>query len=273
MKLIDLSPTPPQGNSLSALVFKAQKAMGDIFGLKQDIKAQEKLITQMGKTLNNRFTIIQNLKVENLTQHIPLILIGPTGLYIIYTSALKGIFQAKNESWLIASKANHYEPARPNLITRTSLMIKALETVLEKHGLSGSEIQGVLFFSNPGIHIDAQRPTVRIVLMDGVERFITSILQGDLKYEKDEVQTLVTALTEPGSLENKEALPLEASDEVTPQPKPVEPPREPILGKNINAFSERFPLTTRQWVLLGIMGLVEIIILVAFIFIILTTVQ
>jgi hypothetical protein len=271
MKVIDLSPTAPQGNSLSALTYQAQKALGDIFGLKQDIKAQETLITQLGKTLSNRFIIIRNLKIEDLSTPIPLILIGPTGIYVIYTSALKGIFQAKNESWLIASKANRYVPARPNLITRTSLMVKALEAVLDKHGLSGPEIQGVLFFFNPGIHVDAQRPIIRIVLMDGVERFVTSLVQGELKYEKDEVQTLVTALTEPGSLEKKEALPSEAPAEVTPQPKPIEPPREPILGKKINAVSERFPLTTRQWVLLGIMGLVEIIILVAFILIILTT--
>jgi hypothetical protein len=273
MKVIDLSPTPPQGNSLSALIFKTQNALGNIFGLKQEIKAQETLITQLGKTLNNRFTIIRNFKIDGLPLPIPLILIGPTGLYVIYTSALKGIFQAKNESWLIASKANSYAPARPNLITRTSLMTKELETVLDKQSLNGPEIQGVLFFSNPGIHVDAQRPTVRIVLMDGVERFVTSLLQGELKYEKDEVQTLVTALTEPGGLEKKEALPFEETGEVAPETKPIEPPREPLLGKNINAVSERFPLTTRQWVLLGIMGLVEIIILIAFILIILRTLR
>jgi hypothetical protein len=273
MKVIDLSPTPPQGNSLRAWIYKAQKAIENIFGLKQDIKAQETLITHLGKTLSNRFILIRSFKIENLTIPIPLILVGPTGLFVIYTSALKGIFQTKDESWLIASDANRYEPARPNLITRTSLMAKAVETVLDKHGLSGPEIQGVLFFSNPGIHVDAQRPTVRIVLMDGVERFVTSLLQGDLKYEKDEVQILVTALTEPGGLEKKEALPLEAPTEAIEQPKPIQPPREPILGKNINAISERFPLTTRQWILLGIIALMEIIVLVAFIFIILTTAQ
>jgi hypothetical protein len=151
-------------------------------------------------------------------------------------------------------------------------MTRAVETHLKKLGVDAAGIQGVLFFSNPGVHVDALRPAVRIVLMDGIERFTTGILQGSLTYDKEDVQTLVTALADPGALGKKEEAPFE---EIPPETSkaPVEPTRsrDPLLAKNINAVSKRFPLTTSQWVLLGIMAFVEVVILVAFILIIITT--
>ncbi len=271
MKVIDLGPKPPQGNSLKALAFETQKGFRDAFGLNQDIKAQDALSTQLGKGLNNRFTLIRNFKLEDPDVPIPLILIGPTGLFVIHTSALKGVFQAKNESWLIASQTRKYVPAHPNLITRTSLMTKAIEAYLQKQGLSDQAIQGVLFFSKPGIHVDAQRPAVRIVLMDGVDRFITSILQGELHYEREEVQTLIAALTGTGGPEKIEPPSLDEPADIKKEPRVVEPPRDAILAKNFEVVSKRLPLTNRQWVLLGVMALVEIIILVTFIIIVLIT--
>jgi hypothetical protein len=271
MKVIDLGPTPPKGNSLKALVFETQKTLGDAFGLNQDIKAQDALSTQLGKGLNNRFTLIRNFKLEDSEVPIPLILIGPTGLFVIHTSALKGVFQAKNESWLIASQTKKYVPAHPNLITRTTLMSKAVGAFLKRKGLDEPAIQGVLFFSKPGIHVDAQRPAVRIVLMDGVDRFITSILQGELQYEREDVQSLIAALSGTGGPEKIEQPPLEETADIKKEPQVVAPQRDPILAKNFEGFSKRLPLTTRQWVLLGVMAIVEIIILVTFIIIVLIT--
>jgi hypothetical protein len=271
MKVIDLSPKPPEGNSLNALIFNAQKTLGDAFGLNQDIKAQDTFITQLGRSLNNRFILIRNFKLVDPDIVIPFILIGPTGFSVIYTSTIKGVFQAKNETWSIVSKSNRYEPARPNLITRTGLMTRAVEAFLKKQGQSVPEIQGVLFFSNPGVHVDAQRPAVRIVLMDGVERFATGLLQGELSLEREEVQNLVTALTEAGKPEKKEEPAAEETGDISSKPKSAGPPREAIMAKNFDAVSRKLPLTTRQWVLLGIMAFVEVIILVVFIIIILTT--
>lgn len=271
MKVIDLGPKPPKSNSLKGMVFETQKAFGDALGLNQDIQAQDALSTQLGKGLNNRFTLIRNFKLEDTNVPIPLILIGPTGLFVIHTSALKGVYQAKNESWLIASQSKKYVPAHPNLITRTSLMAKAVESYLKTHGQSDTAIQGVLFFSKPGIHVDAQRPAVRIVLMDGVDRFITSILQGELHFEREEVQNLINVLSGTVVPENIDQPSLEEPAGIKKEPKLAEPPRDPILAKNLDLFSKRLPLTTRQWVLLGVMALVEIIILVTFIIIVLMT--
>jgi hypothetical protein len=271
MKVIDLGPQPPQGNSLSVLVFQAQKTAADAFGLNQDIKAQDTLTAQLGRGLNNRFTLIRNFRLEDLDIPIPMILIGPTGIFVIHTSTIQGVFQAKNESWLIVSQTKKYEPARPNLITRTTLMTSAIETFLKKKNMNVPDIQGVLYFSKAGIHVDAQRPAVRIVLMDGVDRFIASILQGELHYEREDVQNLVAALTGTGGSEKIEQPPLEEPVDQKKETRGAAPARDPILAKNLDVVSRRLPLTTQQWVLLGIMALVEIIILVTFIIIVLVT--
>ncbi len=270
MKIIDLGPTPPKGNSLNATVYRTRKSLADALGMNQDIKAQDAFLAQLGKGLNNRFTLIRNFRIEEQDIPIPLILVGPTGLFVIHSSSVKGVFQAKNESWLIASQNNRYEPARPNLITRTGLMTRAVEAYLKKKDLAISDIQGVLYFHNPGTHVDAQRPAVRIVLMDGVDRFVTSILQGELHYEREEVQNLVDVLagTAPQKLEPPS---LDEPAEEKQSTSVVQPTRDPLLAKNIEGVSRRFPLTTRQWVLLGVMAIVEIVILIAFIIIVLTT--
>jgi hypothetical protein len=271
MKVIDLGPTPPKGNSFKAVVYQLQNTVGDALGLNQEIKAQDAFITQMGKGLNNRFTLIRNFRIEEPDIPIPLILIGPTGLFVIHTSTIKGVFQAKNETWSIGSKTNKYVPSRPNLITRTSLMTRAVDAYLKNQNQTITDIQGVLFFFNPGTHVDAQRPAVRIVLMDGVDRFVTSILQGELHYEREDVQNIIGALTGTGGPQKVEPPSLDEPVEVKPEARSAEPQRDPLLAKNIDVVSRRFPLTNQQWILLAIMALVEIVILVAFIIIVLTT--
>ncbi len=269
MKIIDVGPKPPKGNSLNAIIYRFQKTMGDTLGLNQEIKAQDVLITQLGKGLNNRFTLIRNFRIEEQDIPIPLILIGPTGLFVINTSSVKGIFQAKNESWSIASKGNRYTPSRPNLITRTSLMTRAVETFLKEHNQTISDIQGVLYFINPGTHVDAQRPAVRVVLMDGVDRFLTGILQGEQHYEREEVQNLADTFTGTGLPQKVGQISSEESVEGQKEAGVAASQPNPILTKNIDVVSRRFPLTTQQWMLLAIMAFVEVVILVAFIIIVL----
>jgi hypothetical protein len=271
MKIIDVGPKPPKGNSLKAILYRFQKALEDAFGLNQEIKAQDSLITQLGKGLNNRFTLVRNFRIEEQDIPIPLILVGPTGLFVIHTSSVKGVFQAKNESWSIASKGSKYTPSRPNLITRTSLMTRAVETFLKKQNQNVSDIQGVLYFLNPGTHVDAQRPAVRVVLMDGVERFVTGILQGELHYEREDVQALIDAFTGMSRPQKVEQPSLEESAGVKKVSKTAEQQQNPLLAKNIELVSRRFPITTQQWILLAIMAFVEVVILVAFIIIVLTT--
>lgn len=273
MKIIDLSPTPVQDGSLQKTVSGMQKWVGGALNIKTDEQAQEALINQLGKALTNRFILLRNVQMGDLDSPIPIVLIGPPGVFVMHCSSLKGIFQAKNEILAQMNKNKAFEPVRPNLLTRTLLMTKAVETCLTGRGFKLPELHGILYFSDPGTHVDSSRPAVRILLSDGLDRFTSSLQQSRAFHSREEVEAMVEAISEP-----------------EPQPAPLDPastekevsnfrniladriqPEEAAVTSRINSLSRKFPLSTKQWIFLGVVAVVEVLILVAFIVLILMT--
>ncbi len=59
-----------------------------------------------------------------------MVLVGPTGIQVIYASALKGVYRAKNDTWSVMDNRSHrFKPAQPNLIARTLLMTPRLKLI------------------------------------------------------------------------------------------------------------------------------------------------
>ena len=274
MRVIDRTPVPARGNYFNKLQNRLKQVMDFGFSWEADQKAQEIIITQLGKVLNNRFVLIRNVSFEGLDLPIPSILIGPPGLFVLYTSAQKGVFRAKNETWTVMnSRTRNYEPSKPNLINRTLLMSRAVEAHLERRGYNLSQIQGVIFFTNPGTHVDAIRPVIRIVLMDGLDHYIAGLAQSHTYLTGEEVQIIVDLLTQPAQSTSPEVdaetQPDASAAITTPphQPSPLE--RE--IPKRVNKITRKIPFSKRQWILLGVFVVVDIIILIALIILIVVT--
>ncbi len=265
MKLIDLTPAPKSTTSVSKFTSQARKIVEETFAIRSDEEAQEALITQLSRILSNQYTLIRNVQVEGLEAPVPLILIGPTGISIINASSVKGIFQAKGDTWAEMGHNRQFQPARPNLISQTLFMAQAVEEYLKKNGYAVPEIPAILFFSHPGTHVDSIRPSVRIVLMDGLERFITGLLQGHPVLSKADAQNYIEALSRPP--ENLE----ENQDTASKGSSIRNPLASEELENRITIFSQRIPFTAQQLLLLGAMAVVEIIVLIGFIALVLTT--
>ncbi len=273
MKIIDLSPTPQADNSLLKTVSGVQKFVGSALNIKTEEQAQEAVINSLSKVLNNRFALLRNVPLGDLDAPIPIILIGPPGVVVINCSFLKGIFRAKNDVLLEMNNNKAFEPVRPNLITRTLLMTKAVEDFLNSRGFKVPEVHGILHFSDPGTHVDSSHPAVRILLMDGVDRFTSSLLQSRVFHSREEIEAMVAAISTPpaqpvsaeAASADKSASGLRSalSNKISPE--------EAALTKRLNIFSEKFPLSTRQWVLLGVMAVMEVFILIGFIVLIMVT--
>lgn len=264
MKLIDLTPVAKTTTSVTKFTSQARKLVEETFSIRSDEEAQEVLITQLGRILSNQYTLIRNAQVEGLDAPVPLILIGPTGLSVIHASSIKGIFQAKGEILAEMGHNRQFQPARPNLIAQTQMMAEAVDSYLAKNGYTVPEIPGILFFSHPGTHVDSIRPSVRIVLMDGVERFITGLLQGHPVLTKTDAQNYIEALTRPPEIpENGQ----EAATKTTIK----NPLVNPELENQITIFSQKVPFSAQQIILLGAMAIIEIIVLIGFIALILST--
>lgn len=269
MKILDLAPAPQQEDFISKLTNQIQQ----ILSPDTEKQAQDTLVRHMSRSLGGTFTLLRNFKLPGLDLTIPLVLIGPPGVYLIYASAIKGIFEAKNDVLSFMDKTEKFEPARPNLIARTALLTNALETQLEEMGYGQVEVQPVLFFSSPGAHVNSIRPTVRVVQIDGMEHFTSGMLQGEAGLDREEAQKLVNSLTMPKPETQVNEDELRALAELAEKPAPPKPakPENPLLAKQIQALSKKVPLTSGQIIFLGVMALMETFILMGLIFIVLTT--
>jgi hypothetical protein len=274
MRVIDRTPVPARGNYFTKLQKRLQQVLDFGFSWEADQKAQEIIIAQLGRVLNNRFVLIRNVSFEGLDLPIPSILIGPPGLFLLYTSAQKGVFRAKNETWTVMnSRTRNYEPSKPNLINRTLLMSRAVEAHLTRRGYTLSQMQGVIFFTNPGTHVDAIRPVIRIVLMDGLDHYIAGLAQSHTYLTGEEVQTIVDLLTQPAHSTSPEVESETQPDASTATTASTQQPSalQREIPKRVNKITRKIPFSKRQWILLGVFVVVDIIILIAFIILILVT--
>ena len=174
MKVIDYTATQAKkSGGLSQLLEKL-----NISGGKKAPDGQELLINALRRLLDNNYTMLCNVSVEGLDVPVPQILIGPSGARVIYISDNKGVYRATEENWEeLDSRSQDFKAAKPNLVKLAIMLAKTVSGHLAKKGLELEEIEPVLFFSNPGVHVDSSRPAARIVLSDALERFCVSLAQ------------------------------------------------------------------------------------------------
>lgn len=169
------------------------------FGLSwdQDLQAQQVLLRRLGKVLDNTYTAICNVALPEFALPVPVVLIGPTGVRTFYVSAAKGIFQIRDDQWYaLDNRSKHYKPSRPNLPRRAELMSRAVIDYLKENGYYVEEKEAVLFFANPGIHVESNHTSVHLLYSDGAERFAASLLQEKTILDSFELQRIPDILME-----------------------------------------------------------------------------
>jgi hypothetical protein len=148
-------------------------------------------------------------------------------------------------------------------------MSREITDLLASHGERQVQIEPVLVFTNPGIHIETVRPIVRIVLIDALDRFISGIVQSRVLYANEQVQKIVDLFTVPDN---------DSLDTVTGEQDEFSITSQARAQDRIDSaaaqferidstFSnvERLPFSSRQWMILGGLILINIIILAAFV--------
>jgi hypothetical protein len=272
MKVIDCNPIPDNEDAIHNLSSRLDKILKETPFGRKDAKAYEMMISQMGRVLSDKFYLIRNLSIEGTEQPISSILIGPAGIYVINTSFQKGIFRAKEDSWSeMKGRNRQFEPTHPNLIQDTLQQCMSLGDFLVTHLAQVPVIHPVLILLNPGTHVDSVRPAVRTILMDGFERFITRLSLDAPQITSDDVQTIVIRLTEPPPSPTEIE---EEGDQVEKNWRELQALKpvleiEPKITKNIDSLSNKFSFSTRQWLFLGVIGVVNIILLIIFLIMIL----
>jgi hypothetical protein len=213
---------------------------------------------------------VRQTKLEGLEIPIPFILIGPPGVRVLVASSLRGIYRAREDSWeKLDERQQKYRPAVPNLLTRTLLMGRSVQAFLANRGRPVSDVEPVLFFSDPGIHVEVVRPVLRLVMADAVDRFIAGLVQSRILLNQEEIET-VTRLLAGGKTgpEDVDAPRVEQDafsfiDEATSRQKTN---LEQAVAAREEAFLARItrlPGTGRQWAIIGVILFISILLLAA----------
>jgi hypothetical protein len=279
MKLIDKTPFYDEKGQISPMdrakaILKFGKTWLD------DVEAQKAVLPIFEKNLDRNYTLLRNVEIAELGISIPFILIGPVGVLVIYVTSINGVFRAKGDQWGTVV-GNTFKPIKPNLLTRTEQMGRALQVYLQRNGYTElSSVEAILLCADPAVHVDSQRPVVRIVMRDALERFVLSIPQARTVLGSETAQSIIDLILNPPSpKEEVETSPEEPAQESEEESKPPETPRNvsaPVQSKTPTVPPSKLPprpaqrrrsrLSTAQWVFLGAMFILWCLIMAVFLF-------
>jgi hypothetical protein len=237
-------------------------------------EAQDEVIAVLQRTLDNNYVLLRDVVLEGLEVTIPLVLVGPTGIHVLNPSPSRGIYRAKEQNWeKMDDRQQQLRSATPNLVRRTLLMSRAVESFLQSQFQEIPEVEPVLVFTHPGTHVDSVRPAVRIVMADAQDRYVASVVQSDILLDQSDVESLAELLSPQPDLGAESEIQKDIVDSFSLKEQEERKKRQgPMPGEQyVEMLNERMPFTTRQWLVLGAMVLVNVILLIAFVVIVLST--
>jgi len=177
MKIIDKTPLLDEKGNLG-FVQRMQGMLQFGFNWPNELQAQNAIIKFFERQLEKGYTLIHNMPLGESGIIIPIILLGPTGIYVIEVSSMKGRYEAKGDTWNVEA-GNQYKPAPINLIQRTTRMARALQAYIERQGVQiPVTIAPVLIAGDPGLHIESVRPAIKVMMIDGIKAFVNGLVTG-----------------------------------------------------------------------------------------------
>jgi len=174
MKIIDKTPLLDEKGEL-AMVQRVQGMLKYGFNWPNELQAQKAIITFFDRQLEKGYTLIRNMTLGASGIVVPMILLGPTGIYVIDVTFLRGRYEARGSAWN-EEAGDGYKPAEVNLVQRTLRMANAVKKFIERQGVKlPVPIEPVLISGNPGLHIEAVKPAIRVLMIDGIKSFVTGL--------------------------------------------------------------------------------------------------
>jgi hypothetical protein len=248
-----------------------------------EMQAIDTAFHQLEKSLGDEHTALTSAPIPGTGIIVPLMLLSPQGVRTFLTTATQGVFRAKGDEWLKfgGGTARRFTEAKPNLQLKGFEMAQATLNYLRSVGFGLPEVEAVLIFTNPRTHVETSNATTRIVLADAIERFASNILQFQAIMDREDIRDLVRAITTPEEFRaESEPAPAPEPQPATPRasspidlPEPSRVDSEALIQGEAAALSprqqrslsgirqKRFPFSRRQWILLGVMALLDILVI------------
>ena len=196
MKIIDKTPLLDEKGELS-LVQRFQGMLQYGFNWPKELAAQKAIITYFDRQLEKGYTLIRNYTLGASGIMVPMILLGPTGIYVIQIAFDRGRYEVHGDSWNVAA-GEGYKPAPVNLVQQTMRMARALRTFIERQGVKVPvDIEPVLIAGDPGLHIESVRPSIRVMMIDGIKSFVSGLVMGQPVISNEQVFELTDRIINP----------------------------------------------------------------------------
>ncbi len=196
MKIIDKTPLLDEKGELG-IVQRVQGMFEYGFRWPVELQTQKTIITYFDRQLEKGYTLIRNYTLGKSGIMIPMILLGPTGLYVIQIANLRGRYEIKGDQWNVES-GEDYKPAPVNLVQQTMRMAKALRIFIERQGTKVPvEIEPVLIAGDPGLHIESVRPAIKVMMIDGIKAFVSNLATGRPVMSSENVYELTERIVNP----------------------------------------------------------------------------
>ena len=177
MKLIDRTPLQDEKGEIGII----QRIQGTLkYGLNwyPELEAQKFVLGRLERGLVKGYVAIRNHTLGASGIVVPLVLVGPAGIFAIYVTHLRGQYQAKGNNWGTTS-GKTFKPASINLLKRTEMLSRALQAFIERQEVSlPKAVEPVIMAANPGLYVDSARPLARVVMADAIERWAASLSKG-----------------------------------------------------------------------------------------------
>ena len=212
MKIIDKTPLLDEQGKL-ALGQRIQGMLQFGFNWPRELEAQSAIVKFFDRQLEKQYTLIRNMSLGQSGIMIPMILLGPSGIYVMEVTHLKGRYQAKGESWNVEA-GDQYKPAPINLIQRTMRMARALQAFIERQGVRlPVTIEPVLISGDPGLHIESERPAIKVMMIDGIKAYVNSLATARPIMSNEQVHDFADRILNPRVKREPVAPPPEAEPE------------------------------------------------------------
>lgn len=222
MKIIDKTPLLNEKGELGFLQ-RLQGMMEYGFSWPNELQAQKAIITYFDRQLEKGYTLIRNYTLGKSGITVPILLLGPAGIYVIHVAYLKGQYEARGDAWNVAS-GDGYKPAEENLVQKTLQMARAVRAFIERQGVQiPVEIEPVLIGGDPGLHIDSVKPAIRVLMIDGVKSFVANMVTAPPVLRPETVYDLTERILNPHPARKTPAAAPVAAAMAAPAAVPVDP--------------------------------------------------
>src|SRR5919109_4615348 len=226
MKIIDKTLLVNEKGELGVL----QRVQGMLkygFNWPTELEAQKAIVTFFDRNLEKGYTLIRNMTLGASGITVPLILLGPTGIYVIHVTFLRGRYEARGDAWN-EEAGDGYRPAPINLIQRTARMAAAVKAFIERQGVKlPIDIEPVLIAANPGLHIESVRPAIRVMMIDGIKSFVSGLGTGPPVLRPEAVHEFTERIVNPRPVRKDTAAAPVAAPRVAWEEEKTQP-RQPV---------------------------------------------